>query len=81
MLNKVLTVAKPGYMGRKMIKNLEPIMVNNVRLCKKNRAITEFLYAHDGFQVQSLGKYTIPAYNESKDDFIQHLMSSKLFES
>ena len=49
MLNKVLTVAKPGYMGRKMIKNLEPLMVNNVRLCRKQRAITELLFAHDGF--------------------------------
>ena len=49
MLNKVLTVAKPGYMGRKMIKNLEPLMVNNVRMCRKERAITELLFAHDGF--------------------------------
>jgi DNA-directed RNA polymerase beta' subunit len=49
MLNKVLTVAKPGYLGRKMIKNLEPLLVNNLRICKKERAITEFLFAHDGF--------------------------------
>jgi len=65
MLNKVLTVAKPGYLGRKMIKNLEPILVTNIRTCAKERGITELMFAHDGFQVQSLGKYTIPYFFDS----------------
>ncbi len=35
MLNKVLTVAKPGYMGRKIVKNLEPLILDNRRcVCK-----------------------------------------------
>jgi len=35
MLNKVLTVAKPGYMGRKIVKNLEPLVLDNRRfVCK-----------------------------------------------
>lgn len=73
MLNKVLTVAKPGFMGKKMIKNLEPLMVNNVRICSKQRAITELLYAHDGFAVQCLGKYKIPYLEDSSKDFVSKM--------
>ena len=40
MLKKVLSVAKPGTLGRKMIKNLEPLVVTNTRLCSKERAVT-----------------------------------------
>ena len=40
MLKKVLTVSKPGALGRKMIKNLEPLMVTNTRTIAKERAVT-----------------------------------------
>ena len=37
MLTKTLSVAKPGYLGRKLIKNTENIVVTNNRLvCKPN---------------------------------------------
>ncbi len=70
MLNKVLTVSKPGYLGRKMIKNMEPLMVTNMRMCAKARGITEMLFGHDGFAIQCLGRYSIPYFNESTADFV-----------
>ena len=37
MLTKVLSVAKPGYLGRKLIKNTENIIISNNRyVCKTN---------------------------------------------
>mgnify|MGYP000214891823 CR=1 FL=1 len=37
MLTKTLSVAKPGYLGRKLIKNTENIIISNTRLvCKPN---------------------------------------------
>ena len=73
MLNKVLTVSKPGYLGRKMIKNMEPLMVTNMRMCAKARGITEMLFGHDGFAVQCLGRYSIPYFNDSTDEFINKM--------
>ena len=73
MLNKVLTVSKPGYLGRKMIKNLEPLMVTNLRMCAKARGITEMLFGHDGFAVQCLGRYSIPHFDDSSADFARNM--------
>jgi len=37
MLTKTLSVAKPGYLGRKLVKNTENIIVaNNRYICKTN---------------------------------------------
>lgn len=70
MLKKVLSVAKPGTLGRKMIKNLEPLMITNTRAVAKERAITQFLFGCDGFKVQCLGKYNIKHFNKSRSDFV-----------
>ena len=65
----MLSVAKPGNLGRKMIKNLEGILITNVRFVEKNNAITQFLFGNDGFMVQCLGRYKIPLINKSTEDF------------
>jgi len=39
MLTKTLSVAKPGYLGRKLIKNTENIIIANNRLICKSNAI------------------------------------------
>jgi hypothetical protein len=39
MLTKTLSVAKPGYLGRKLIKNTENIIISNTRLVCKTNAI------------------------------------------
>lgn len=62
----MLSVAKPGFLGRKMIKNLEPVIVTNVNLIEKTNAITQYLFGLDGFMVQYLGKYKIPNLYKSK---------------
>jgi len=72
----VLTVSKPGYMGRKTIKNLEPLMLTNIRAVAKDRGITQLLFGSDGFMVQCLGKFTIPNFNKPKSDFIQSMCAS-----
>lgn len=75
MLKKVLSVAKPGTLGRKMIKNLEPLMVTNVRGVSKDRALTQFLFGYDGFKVQCIGRYNIPFFNKSREDFVNGMCS------
>lgn len=76
MLNKVLTVAKPGYMGRKITKNLEPLVLDNRRYVAKQRGITQMLFGGDGFQVQLLGKYSVPFFSASTDQFIEKMCAS-----
>ena len=44
MLQKVLSVAKPGYYGRKFIKNLENILIENTRVVYKPNAIYQMLF-------------------------------------
>lgn len=51
MLQKVLSVAKPGAVGRMMIKNLENILVSNTRVVYKPKSIYQLLVAGDGFAV------------------------------
>ncbi len=62
MLSKVLTVAKPGAMGRKLIKNLENINTCNNRMIAKPDAIYQDLFGYDGFSVQCLSKFKIPMF-------------------
>ena len=40
LLNKVISVAKAGAMGRKLIRNLEPLIVDNLKFVRKRNAIT-----------------------------------------
>ncbi len=75
MLKKVLTVAKPGTLGRKMIKNLEPLIITNTRTVSKERTVTQFLFGCDGFKVQCLGKYSIPFFTKSKSEFVKGMCS------
>jgi len=49
MLQKVLSVAKAGAMGRKFIKNLETLVNDNLRSVRKMFYITQFLAGYDGF--------------------------------
>jgi len=57
MLTKTLSVAKPGYLGRKLIKNTENVIIaNNRYICKPN-AIYQDLFGLDGFNVACLSKY------------------------
>ncbi len=51
MLAKVLGVAKAGNLGRKLIKNLESLIVTNTRTAGKKLVICMMLFGYDGFQV------------------------------
>lgn len=49
LLTKVISVAKAGAMGRKLIRNLEPLIIDNIRCVRKRNAITQYLFGRDGF--------------------------------
>lgn len=51
MLQKVLSVAKPGAFGRNMIKNTENVLVSNIRAVYKPNAVYQLLASGDGFAV------------------------------
>ncbi len=76
MLKKVLTVSRPGTLGRKLIKNLEPLIITNTRMVAKERCMTQLLFGCDGFKVQCLGKYNIPYFHKSKQEFAKGMCSS-----
>lgn len=72
LLQKVLSVARAGAMGRKVIKNYESLIVSNARAVRKHAAISQLLFGYDGFQVQALSNYTIPHVNlAEKECFVK----------
>ena len=70
MLVKVLSVAKPGTVGRKLIKNTENIVTCNTRLVCKPDQIYQELSGNDGFDVQNLSKFRIPMFYKGKKEFV-----------
>lgn len=66
MLTKTLSVAKPGYLGRKLIKNTENIIISNNRLVCKTNAIYQDLFGLDGFNVACLSNFKIPMLYNSE---------------
>ncbi len=62
MLTKTLSVAKPGYLGRKLIKNTENIIIANNRCICKTNAIYQDLFGLDGFNVACLSNFKIPMF-------------------
>ena len=76
MLTKTLSVAKPGSLGRKLIKNTENIiMANNRYVCKPN-AIYQDLFGLDGFNVSCLSDFRIPMLYNSEQEFKDWFMST-----
>lgn len=71
MLQKVLSVAKAGAMGRKLVKNFESIVVRNTRFARKHHQITQPLFGYDGFQVETVIDYVIPNLLDAKPDFVR----------
>lgn len=57
MLTKTLSVAKPGYLGRKLIKNTENVIIANNRYVCKTNAIYQDLFGLDGFNVSCLSRF------------------------
>lgn len=70
MLTKTLSVAKPGYLGRKLVKNTENIIVANNRYICKTNAIYQDIFGLDGFNVSSLSDFRIPMFYASETEFV-----------
>ena len=60
VVNKQMTTSVAGHMNREFIKNMESLIVNNLRQITKNRRITQFLFGGHGMNLARLGKMTIP---------------------
>ncbi len=69
MLTKTLSVAKPGSLGRKLIKNTENIVISNNRYVCKQNAIYQDLFGLDGFNVACLSEFRIPMFYSAQSDF------------
>ena len=69
MLTKTLSVAKPGSLGRKVIKNTENIIIANNRYVCKPNAIYQDLFGLDGFNVACLSEFRIPMFYHTEEEF------------
>lgn len=54
IINKALSTAKTGYQNRKSIKNLESLIVDNLRKTAKFNRVVQILYGEDGIDIRFL---------------------------
>lgn len=59
-ITKALFTAVTGESERKSIKNLESLVVNNLRMCVKYNNIVQLLYGEDGIDTRRMIEVTIP---------------------
>lgn len=67
-ITKALSTSVTGEQNRKSIKNLESIIINNLRMCIKGNKIIQFIYGEDGVDPRSLLDVKFPIVFMSKDD-------------
>lgn len=59
LTSKALSTSETGYVERKAIKNLESIIINNLRFVIKDEKIAQLLYGGDGFDSRYIMKIVI----------------------
>ena len=70
IINVALMTAVTGDQNRKSTKNLESIMVNNIRIIKNPKNILQILYGNDGFEVGKCVSISLDKHlNINDDDF------------
>ena len=60
-ITKALYTAVTGESERKSIKNLESLVVNNLRMCVKYNNIVQLLYGEDGLDTRKMIEVNIPS--------------------
>jgi len=67
-ITKALSTSVTGEQNRKSIKNLESIIVNNLRMCVKGSKIIQFIYGEDGVDPRALLDVKFPTVMLSAAD-------------
>jgi DNA-directed RNA polymerase II subunit RPB1 len=82
VINKALSTGVTGHQNRENIKNLESIIVNNVRQCVKNRSVVQFVYGGNGIDIRKVVHVKIPTVMLSDTEMSKGFMSDpKMFRS
>ena len=69
LISKALSTSVTGEQNRKSIKNLETIIVDNLRFCIKGNNIIQFAYGEDNLDPRYVEKVKFPTVMISDDEF------------
>ena len=69
LISKALSTSITGDQNRKSIKNLESIIVNNLRMCVKGESIVQYLYGDDGLDSRKVVKAKFTTVKMSNTEF------------
>ena len=69
IINKALSTAKTGYQNRKSIKNLESLVVDNLRKTAKFNRIVQILYGEDGIDIRFVENVKFNKILDSNKEF------------
>lgn len=69
IINKALSTAKTGYQNRKSIKNLESLIIDNLRKTAKFNRIVQFLYGEDGIDIRFVESVKFNKLLDSDEEF------------
>jgi DNA-directed RNA polymerase beta' subunit len=75
-ITNAMKTAIAGYQSRISVKNLETIIVNNLRSSTKSTALVQILYAECGINASKLEKVKFPTVGISDADFAKYNMSA-----
>lgn len=86
IINKALSTAKTGYQNRKSVKNLESLLIDNLRKTAKSNRIVQFLYGEDGIDIRfiELAKFNkiLDSFDAFKEEYKCELKSlDKIFQN
>lgn len=60
IITKALSTSVTGEQNRKSVKNLESIIITNLRFVKKHMNVVQFLYGEDGLDTRAVEKVKFP---------------------
>lgn len=69
LITKALSTAVTGEMNRKAIKNLESIIINNLRMGVKANNIIQFIYGEDGLDPRKVINVKFPTIMSTTKEF------------
>lgn len=61
LISKALSTSITGEKNRESVKNLESIIVDNLRMCRKDQRVIQFTYGEDNMDAQRVTEVTFPS--------------------
>lgn len=77
LISKALSTSVTGESNRKSIKNLEPIIVDNLRMPTRGSRIVQMCYGEDGIDARKVVKVVFPTVGLSDEDFKKYKYVAK----